>query len=203
MATGDLWQVRVKGTYISVPVNNIYWYEETGNTTINTASRIAEYFDGTILTGIAAIQHAQMVYSNIIVTNWTTGEEQVDRPTTVVGHATLLSDPMPSYVTFSYKFPKSVPKYSSGGKRLAGVSEIYVNGNTETISAQDLIDVRTALMASINYQGVFARPVVLVRQIDGVPQNTEMGDAPFITWAITDAIFRGVSTQRTRLRLNP
>lgn len=202
MATGDIWQVRLVGTYLSVPTNNIFYFEETGNSTVNTASRIADDFRDNTLPLLVTMLHSDVLFTHIIVTNWTTGLEQVDRSINVQGSPSLLSDPMPSFVTFSWKFPKSIPLYSSGGKRFAGVSEIYVNGNAESIPSQEVIDFRVGLLRSINYQGVFARPVVLVTSLNKQPVPHGMGDAPFTFWAITDCVFRGVSTQRSRLRLN-
>lgn len=202
MATGDIWQVRLAGNYMSVPVNNIFWYEETGNTTPGAAEKAALAFSSTVATPIATMLHELLVFTQIVATNWTSGLDQEDLTVNIPGNASLQSDPMPSFVTFSWKLPKSVPLYSSGSKRFAGVSEIYVDGNIENIPAQELADTRQALIAPLNFQGFFARPVVLVTQINKQPLPSAMGQGPFTTWAVTDAVFRGVSSQRSRLRLN-
>lgn len=202
MATNDIWQVVLSGNYMSVPITNVFWYEETGNTTPGAAEKAALAFSSAVAAPIATMLHELLVFTDIVATNWSSGLDQKAIDVNIVGNASLQSDPMPSFVTFSWKLPKPAPLYSAGGKRFAGVSEIYVDGNIENIPSQELIDTRAALIAPLNNQGFFARPVVLVTQLNKQPLNTKMGQPPFTTWAVTDAQFRGVSSQRSRLRLN-
>lgn len=200
MAINDIWQIRAVGSYLGKTINNIFWYRQISPGGINDAYDAAYglYYQK-LSPAIRLMQHITFTWERVIATNWTTGTQQ-DEYAIVGGLAGAIADGegSPSFVSWSFRYQKTSPIYSSGGKRFAGVPEVLVNGNTSLIPVGDLNGIRSALATGLVQGGYAAAPCVLVTAVAGIPQNTAMADPPYITWDVNNVIFNGVSTQRTR-----
>lgn len=198
---GDLWQIRTVGQLYGQEINNIFWFKQLSTGGVNDASEAAEgLFFNKLSPALLPILHVDFAFTAVVATNWTTGLEQ-DVHILTAGNVGLITagDCMPSMIAWTFKYQKSQPLYSSGGKRFAGVPETKVDGNTVLVVGDEFLDVQDSLQTGLVFGGFVARPVVLVTQLNGVPKPTAMGAGGFVTWDVNTVIFNGVSTQRSRL----
>lgn len=200
MALGDLWQIRAVGTLLGQEINNIFWYiQTTSGGTGQAADAAAGMWLQKISPAVKAVQHQDFVWTTMVATNWSTGLEQAEYPVTSGGAGTVtVGDCMPSFNAWGFTYRKSVPLYSSGGKRIAGVPEAWNSGNSFVGDAGLMDEVVDSLGNGLINGSFVGKPVVLVTQLGGVPYPTGMGVGGFTTWDIDVVIFRGCTTQRSR-----
>jgi hypothetical protein len=130
---GDVYQVKLFQDYLGVDVLNVFYYIlETQGTGSNLATQLATQFDTDVITEMAEIQVDDLSYTQLEVVNL--GDLTEFSATPGSGLATpdgnRVGDPLPAFFVASFRFQRAAVGQRYGYKRLSGIQEQDVVGNS-------------------------------------------------------------------------
>jgi len=197
---GDIVQITDVQTYLGQTVLNVYFYELTAMESAVDYADIAEAFDNVVRQELLPAQVDGLVHTNILVKNLTNGVDIWDQVDAVAG-ANTAGDDTPSFTALGFRLVRSTALTRHGSKRIAGVPENAISGNTETYGGTTIADIEAALGAPIERSGtvdhdVTAIPVIVGRIPEGDPGAGGL-DLSKIN-PVASAQFIRVTTQTTR-----
>jgi len=162
MALDTIYQLRLLSQMGDQSIENVFFYN--GGVGTPLATDLAISFESDILPAIQQVQSEAISYQGIIAINLGDLSDFVTLP--VVGNGTLLgADPLPSFSALGFSYKLDTRAVRPGSKRIAGVPEVFTDGNT-VIDAAYLADVellRLALLGNVVSGSATYSPVVLKR----------------------------------------
>jgi hypothetical protein len=193
---GDLWQVVDNQRYLGEELMNVFYYRVTSVTGIMDAGydSFLDWFETDVVEVMADLQSTDLNHYQISVRNISNNIDFREKAIDVDGLATGGASSMPSYVTLTYKLIRESLVTRNGAKRIAGVSESQVTGNTWTAAGSAADIALAAALATDWVDGVItmAEPVIVKR-----PINPPVGTT-YEYSSIGDAQFTRIGTQNTR-----
>lgn len=194
----DLVRLTVNQSLLGQVVQNVYYYSATFTPPDEVAfSEFVSTFRDRVISEITSWQSTSLSYVNfrVDVVNRAPYEFYVE-PSTLVG--TAGGDPLPSYVTASFKLEVGTRITKAGGKRFAGLNDTLVIGNSlVTTLLPSMVEVATALAEPLIVLTEALQPATFTPM---VARNDGTSESPL--WAINPVISATfspfVSTQRTR-----
>lgn len=193
LGADDLWEVRVKQTYLGQKISNVFWYR--GDPALNgTAAGVAADFDTACTALWRAAVNASLIFNSIEVINHNDVADFHERSLSdVVG--TFAGDPEPSFLALRVRMVRETRETRNGDKRYAGLVEGGLSGNTV---AQATIDAFNPFIGQthVTFSGVYV-PVIVSKQFTGDPPVL-LNPTLWVTNGITDAEIVGLTTQNSR-----
>lgn len=190
MAVGDRYRITCAQTYLSQGVINVYHYKQyegVGGSAEDLRSPFVEF----ILPEIRAFQSNQLSYVAFTTINLDNLDDfDVHIPVPTITGVDTTVNPLASFYAFSYQFVRSTRASRHGWKRIAGIPEEAVVGNSVAGGYSTMAtDAAAAMFNSIIGVSGSYRPVIVRKNV--VPALSQ-------DFAVQDVVFRGVSTQNTR-----
>lgn len=166
---GDYLQFDAKGLYLSQEIHNVFHYKVNSITGLggNYLEVLAQDIEARILGAFIEIQADEFSWISIEAKNLTNALDFHVEPTTLVGQRTIAStDVLPSWICASFKLNRESLATRNGWKRVAGLAEDQVEGNTLTLDPTDVATIQNNLAADIII-GVInvAQPVIIKRPL--------------------------------------
>jgi hypothetical protein len=161
------YQVKVSGACAAIQTLNVFYYASSELLTIQDIEDFVTLFSQNVLTSVSQIITNATVFNNVTVTSLD-NLRFVEVPINVVGQNP--GQTMPPFVTWGFRFTRSVAGVRGGYKRFSGVPEQYTaNGVWDYgTGVQDLInDVRSKLTGPANVNGKTMDPIVIVSTFNG------------------------------------
>jgi hypothetical protein len=157
-----------------------------------TESDLAGNFHIQVLPEIENVCHAAATFTHIEVFNVTNGTGYFDLILSPPESGVQTGDKMPTFVAWSYKYPRMLMGKRSGGKRFGPIAESSVSdGHVASGFVSAVNSLATQLATDINYGLTDTwKPVILERKPTGV--------FPWTYHDISGVLYEAVSTQNTR-----
>jgi len=199
MAIGDVYEVRLRGEYVSQVILNVFHYQSAGT------ADIAEP-ELTIAAALGAILVAQLVNIQVETFQWidayvkhlVDGGAEATFPFAGGEPGVIAAEGLPPHDAWAFRYNRSLTTTRHGQKRFAGVPETWQN-NGVTVSGflTTLDDVGDNLERDITDAdgfgaGEILRPVIYSKFLNG-----ELRETP-ITNPVSSVSFVRISTQNTR-----
>lgn len=192
---GDLIQLIDNQSYLGQQVLNVYYYRVTA--TLGLAdpylADLDSYWGDNVLDPIIQVQADSLAHNSREWRNISNGVDLFVN-SDVVNGANSVADTslLPSYVSLGFLLQRESLATRNGYKRIGGLTENFVEGNTWTGSPTSIANIETALAGDLNI-GILAvaEPVIVKRPIE-VPVGS------YIYSSIGSCSFRGLGTQNTR-----
>ena len=193
---GDILRITDCQKLFGQDVCNILYYVVSAWTGNLTLEDVIDPFIDTFISGIRTRQNPALAHVNIVVDNLTDGNSFAERSVNIVGANPTASEPQPSFVAFSVTKKRSSKITRSGSIRIAGVSEGDTDGNDNTLSEAEKAELEDALTSPLTLtdaEGEFTLTPVIVG-------TNVVTNEPDVTryQVFSTALFRGISTQRSR-----
>lgn len=199
ISVGDILQITVVQTYLSQVMNNIFYYEVESVTGTPTYVEVVGGFALDVLNSMNAIQSSAVANSRVIIKNLTNGLDIFEVPNTATGDRAGSGNP--SFTSWGFRLIRSTGLTRHGSKRVGGVLEEDVSGNSPAAGIVSALSEFAGFCASpIAVDGAAGdttiNPVIVGRFPTGDPNAGEL-DLSKIN-PISDAQFIRVTTQNTR-----
>ena len=152
-ALGDLIQVVDNQEYLEQQVLNVYYYRVTSILGLGDGYLTAfnDWFDANVLTPVAALQVDGLQHLSREWKNLSNGVDLFVDGTIVPGAQSVSpSSYTPSYVSLGFILRRESLVTRNGYKRIAGISESLISGNTYVGTGDGIPDIETALQPLIN-----------------------------------------------------
>lgn len=188
--SGRLFEIVLNGLYLGQAIVNVFYYRQLDSGAESTLEEIAIEFEDVILLAIKTIQVVSMAYTLMQVREVGGQTEHVRDMTPEVGQHT--GAPLASFYALNFKLNRTFTDIRNGSKRIAGIPEEGVDGNSLTGAyAQDVEDMQhiftTHLFAGTDEA---LKPTIYRRE------TFLAGD--WFGAGVASSIFTAVSTQRSR-----
>jgi len=195
MAFGDVYIMRVSGTYFGQEVMAVYnWKHVAGEAAANALTWRAT-FESDIMPSLQAITNDELTYTQIETINW---RDPTDFDIVSVGYSgdidSTENEPLSPWLTNLYRLNRNAPGQAHGFKRYAGgVESQFESGEPDAAFATVMAAHATALGAGLT--ATFDR---LARYwvVDSTT-DPELGANP-AGYAVQTALYRGLGTQKSR-----
>lgn len=195
VANGDLIQCIDNQEYLGQQILNVYYYRITPPLGIvgTFLSELNDAFETTVLTPVRAIQANVLTHVSREWKNLSNGVDLFVDGTVLAGtRGSGGSTLLPSFVSAGFILRRESLVTRNGYKRIAGLVEEDVTGNTWVGDMGDIADIEAGLAADLVYGlATAAEPIIVKRPI--VPPVSSYDYA-----SIGSASFRGIGTQNTR-----
>lgn len=196
VAQGDLIQLIDRQLYLEQEVLNVYYYRYilvTGATN-DIYPALADWFEDNVIAAVVQVQVDVLEHVNIEIKNLTNGLDIYDRAITIPGDIAELSSAWePSYVSINFKLVRESLVTRNGNKRIGGLGESSIQGNTYLFPTGAQAAIETALAADVVIGAVTTfEPIIVKRPISSPPV------ASYQYSSIGDAQFTRLGTQNTR-----
>lgn len=205
MAIGDVLQFTLEGLVLGQQSLNVHFYQVTNDVVppegYTPYSWLCERFDLVVAAKQQGIMSNEALLNKVRVDNLSNGVDFYDLVIDRVG--VVSSDCMPSFVAYNFILRRSSLETRNGSKRVAGVPEVWTDGNNFvglTASLNGYEDgVSSPLKDASSVPVVLATPVIVGRTLN-VPSNPNSGYHLDLTKlnTIQSAGFTAFSTQRSR-----
>jgi len=200
MSVGDVIQIADVQTFLSQRLLNVYFYEVVSADPDATLENVAQSFELQVATEVAALQSNAVTHSQIQVKNLTNGIDIWEEPASIIGTATTGNN-TPSFTALGFRLIRSTAVTRHGSKRIGGLVEEQINGNTiESAQMVTVAAVQAAMASNITAEGTTAdfelRPVIVGRFPQGSPNAGEL-DLSVIN-PVSAVQYIRVTTQTTR-----
>lgn len=197
MGLGDLIQITDFQRYLGQDVLNVFYYRITSITGLdNTAYEVmADWFEADWVQLVKGLQTPDLVHTSIEIRNMSNGLDFYSLPINVPGiDNTGGAVSSPSYVSLGFKLIRESLATRNGYKRIGGLSDANIAGNTFTFPNGTIRAAIEAFLASDWIEGVvtLAEPVIVKRPIV-VPAGTG-----YVYASIGAAQYTQLGTQNTR-----
>lgn len=192
---GDLIQVVDNQEYLEQQVLNVYYYRITAITGLDDTYLpiLNDWFETNVLTPVAALQVDGLLHLSREWKNLSNGVDLFVDGSIVPG-AQSVSPSLytPSYVSLGFILRRESLVTRNGYKRIAGISESLISGNTYVGTGDGIPDIEEAFAKDIQLGLVtVAEPIILKRPIDVPVASYEYS-------SIGSSSFRGLGTQNSR-----
>lgn len=200
LAQGDVVQIVDNQSYLLQVVQNVYEYyayEVTGTVTLE---EIGEEWKTTILPPILGVQSDDILHDVLYMKNLSNGVDIWDETTNVSG-AIVSTDQSPSFTAVGIQLLRSTALTRHGGKRIGGISDANIQGNSLIGTALTNMPAMLAAMAAeLNVVGASGSanlyPVIVGRFPQGSLNAGEMDLSKLNP--IQGAQFKRITTQNSR-----
>lgn len=201
MAVNDVYLVRDIQSYIGSQVLNIYFYRQTvAGTNPSPAAALTQSFEAIIVDRRAAIQANALLNVGIEVINLRDLTDYNLDNTITPATGDIVSQGTPPFVALSFRAARLNPGQRYAFKRIGGLTETLVTGNTTDPSFNTAIQTLATAMGTtmINPDGSEWQPVMVQRPI-------VYGTLPVVLRTLTGAIWssRGIVSQASRSQTSP
>ena len=192
MAVGDVYQIKDKQLVFSQEALNVYYYQALDDGL--DAESVATAFSNQIVSQVILIQTSTVSHIGIEVINLNDPLDFFEETFSIPTPGTIPSDPMPSYVSWTFKFNRSSRIIRNGRKAIAGVAESATSGNNPTATALvELEDTADAMGADLVVGTLGScQPVIY-----GLP-TPPPSSLPLRVVPVASVAFSHLSTQNTR-----
>lgn len=193
---GDLLEFTVRSVQSGEDIYNMYYYRVTSVTgfTDDGYQPLLDEFRDSVLHVVSNIQSNRLEYRETTLKNLSNG---VDFVTEVYDIGDFTGDrdfdPLPSFVTYTFRLRRESLATRNGYKRFAGVCEDAVSGNAYVGSSTLTANIATALASDLVLGVVTIAEPVIVRRPIVIPMGTS-----YVYASIGSAEFQRVGTQNTR-----
>lgn len=198
----DVIQITANQTYQGEKVLNVYYYKVRDVAGGETLADTLENGFLPIIDAITPIQDDGVLYPSISALNLSNG---LDYAEIVTGRQGALAGlPMASFVAWSFRLVRASRLTRHGGKRIVGVIEEWVDGNTANPSQPQMSNAEAALSADLDlYNTIPQATGSAVPVIVGRCRLTDVGCTPgeldlSRVNGISAAQFLGLSSQVSR-----
>lgn len=199
MAVNDLYQLTSVQTYLGQQVLNVFVYKCVGiGTSTDLPGSLRDVFRTFIRDFCNAIQSDQLEYVGQVIVNL-----DDDAEFGVFSDSTLGADGgdgLPPYACYSFRLNRTTRAVRNGQKRIGGVPETRQANGVPTAAALTQLNLIAGSLGTILVEpitGASFEPRILHRAtIAGVGGAT--ATTPRADYAISNAVFTGISTQNTR-----
>lgn len=193
---GDLIQITDFQTYLGQVCLNVFYYRWFTAPAIGNEYLEALWteYRSDVMDQMIKLQVEQVVHNNLQVKNLSNGVDFYEDDPNRTG---LIDAPdseiLPSYVALGFKLIRDSLVTRNGSKRIVGVPEGNVSGNTYVGLGVDIESFENALVGRLSV-GIIevAAPIIVKR-----PITPPVGDT-YIYSSVNGASFSGMSTQNTR-----
>lgn len=196
IAVGDLLQITDSQTYLGEQLLNIYYYQvdAIGSTPDDNYEDLVEGFNLEVVAAMQAVQVTSLLHTSRTLKNLTNGLDFFVDTSVIPGLVAATSGQLlPSYVSLGFMLLRSTLSVRNGYKRIGGLTDQFVDGNTSTYPLIDIDEIEENLANSITtVDGATMSPVIVKRPIPAP------GEGDPILSAVASAQFRGLGTQNTR-----
>jgi hypothetical protein len=194
-ALGDLIQITDFQTYLEQQVLNVYYYRITSITGLDDTYLpiLADWFKDNVLSAVVAPQVPRLEHVSRELRNLSNGADLYTDSEVIPGtNGASAAGDMPSYVSMGFILRRESLVTRNGYKRIAGLSDTNIQGNTIELAGSIIPDIEDALAADIVI-GIItvAEPVIVKR-----PISVPVGAYEYAS--IGSAQFRGLGTQNSR-----
>lgn len=193
---GDLIQLVDRQSYLGQEVLNVYYYRVVSIVGIegDYLSEMETWFQENLLAPILDVQVDGLTHFERQWRNLSNGADlYIDSESFVGALAVSSTAYTPSFVTASFMLVRETTVTRNGYKRIAGLSDVQVSGNTWTPNPLEIAAIEEALAMDIEVGAVlYAEPVIVKRPMPAVPIAT------YDYSSVGSAMFRRVGTQNTR-----
>jgi len=176
-----------------VVISNVYHYLQVGGAFADQAVNVANAYDNQILVDIVPTQVTAMTHTSIVVEQLgsLTNYAEYD-PTNNAGEYST-GQTMPTYVAARYDFLRETKETRQGYKRIAGVPEEGVNGNSLEVAYRTLCgDAADSMAAGLSTSFTHV-PVILGKRYEVV-------DGERVLLPVSDWIYNLVSDVIVNIR---
>lgn len=203
VAVGDIIRLDVKQIYqigAFIEMHNVFFYEVatlTGSLTLfDDGAELGVDWDSAIGTKIRATQHSLLYYNSIKLDNCTDPDDfgAYIYPDAVTGGAS--GEPAPSFNAWSFELIRTTRATRNGSKRIGGISDGWTTGNTVYTT---FIPTMTACALALQDPFAWTNGTASAGLRPVITRMPGVGLTPLAVNRVNDAVFRKVSTQRTRL----
>ena len=194
--TGDLLQVTDFQSYLGEVCLNVYYYRWFSAPALGTEylEAIWDEVRSEVIDQVVKLQVEQVVHTNLQVKNLSNGVDFYEDDPVRTG---LIDAPdseiLPSYVALGFKLIRDSLVTRNGSKRVVGVPEGNVSGNTYVGAGIDIEDVENAFVAQLEVGIVTVAAPVIVKRPIPTPAGTS-----YLYSSVNGCAFTGMSTQNTR-----
>jgi len=161
------YQVKVGGVCSGIQTLNVFYYVTSEPASLENIDAFITLFSQNVLVSVSQIITSVTGFNNVTVTTLD-NLKFIERSINVVGQNP--GQTLPPFVTWGFRFTRSVAGVRGGYKRFSGVPEQYTANGVWDYGpgVQDLVDdVRSKLSGPANVSGVTYDPVVLVNTFNG------------------------------------
>lgn len=168
LAVNDIVQLTDVQTYLGQTMLNVYLYEMVEVGAETTLEDIAQTFETLVLDAAADFQAAAVTHTFVQAKNLTNGVDIWEELSGRAGSAGGTED-QPSFMALGFRFVRSSALTRHGSKRIGGILEGAVTGNSLNASMTTLVDAYSAAAASVleidagSPVDFVARPVIIGR----------------------------------------
>jgi hypothetical protein len=186
---GNIYQVKVHQRLLSQDLMNVFYYEQV--TAAGDATELAETVDNEIVDLMLPIQVDDLEHFGVEVINL---DDLTDFFTLNVNKfgSTGATESLPSFVAYAFRLNRTTRETRNGAKRIAGVPEGAVNGNTVVAPF-----VAPAVTLA-NAMGAELTAAVTLNRYKPVIHRRGSATLPDATNDVASCTFLGVSTQNSR-----
>ena len=182
MALFDVYQIVDKSVLLGQECTNIYYYQQDSAVDAPNAEDVAAAYIGQVLPLVKTIQEADLLHTEILVTNLFNPSDTFTQAVSVPGTATFGTELLPIFSATGFRLVGDNGAVRNGAKRYAGMDEgvqddgVITNGTFIT----QLDAIADQLFATLNH-GIIPTyvPVIVKRLLSGtdyvLPDN--LGDA--------------------------
>lgn len=196
MAYQDVYQIKLKGTYLGREILNVFNYHwDVGNIAGNALTWNAT-FQSDVIPFILPLVNDLLTFTEVEVINWRDPSDFDVQAISEVGEIDTTSDnPLAAWLTLLFRYNRIHPGQNHGFKRFAGGVESQFNGDSFTGNTTDrdalILALESPLTAS---SGRSAHPFIVDTTTTPPPA---LGANPS-GYVPTSVAFRGLGTQKSR-----
>lgn len=200
IAVGNILQITDVQQQATNQLLNVYTYEVIEVGSLVDYVDISNSFQLLVQDEVVTLQHTSLVHTNTVITNLSNGVDIFEEAISIAG--VQGAEAMPNFLALSFRYIRSTALTRHGAKRIGGIPEIAVSGNTLAGTFTTAVNaVAAAMAADVTVEGAgdndfIIRPVIVGRYPQGSP-NAGQYDLSKIN-PINGVQFVRVTTQTTR-----
>lgn len=194
--TGDLIQIIDNQTYLGEDLMNVYYYRWFSTPSVDNSVYIPllESFETKVVDQVIKAQNEFVEHTTLSIRNLTNNLDYAEL--TVAKDGLLDVDPantLQSYVTLGFQLIRDSLATRNGYKRISGLIESQVEGNTFVGSLDYIGDIIGGMQDFLTI-GILdvAAPIIVKRPIN--PPVT----VPYVYSSVASVLFKGLGTQNSR-----
>lgn len=197
---GDIIQFTDQQTLLNQQVLNVYDYRVVSADPDVTLEMISQGFELQVVNVVRELQCVALNHTTIVTKNLTNGVDIWEEPVNALG-IIATDQPLASFYACGFRLVRSSALTRHGGKRIGGIAEEQVVGNSLTAPGLAIANmVAVAMGAEVSAEGTIAdyvlEPVIVGRIETGLP-GAGGYDLSKIN-PVSSAQFIRVTTQTTR-----
>lgn len=201
LAQADILQIIDVQTFLSSRVLNVYFYRvETLGASVDYQN-LSDAFQLQVRDIVRNIQVSSLTHDSVIIKNLSNGVDIFEEADQVAGDTVVTGDPLASFYALGYRLVRSTAATRHGAKRIAGIPEGAVTGNSITAISTQNTAIEAALggVVEVDAGGDFdfvLQPVIVGRYPQGDPNAGQL-DLTNVN-DVASAQFIRVTTQNSR-----